>query len=147
MAASRSNYPAWIGVALSFYAFIAIGIAEGGLGVLLPSILSTYRLTPATVTLLFISQMVGYMTAAMTSSLLTSRLGLANMVWMAAIALTSALSIYAFTTHWPIMVTVGLFLGLGIGLIDAGINTYIASDQRNANLMGMLHAFYGIGHC
>ncbi|MGV0028861.1 MFS transporter [Phormidesmis priestleyi] len=145
MAASRSNDPAWIGVALSFYAFVAIGIAEGGLGVLLPSILSTYHLTLATVTLLFISQMVGYMTAAMTSSLLSSRLGLARMVWLAAIALTSALSIYAFTTHWPIMVTVGLFLGLGIGLIDAGINTYIASDQRNASLMGMLHAFYGIG--
>jgi fucose permease len=145
MAASRSNYPAWIGVALAFYAFIAIGIAEGGLGVLLPSILTTYRLTPATVTLLFISQMVGYVTAALTSSLLSSRLGLAKMVWLAAIALTSALSIYAFTTHWPIMVTVGLLLGLAVGLIDAGINTYIASDQRNANLMGMLHAFYGIG--
>ncbi|KAM3097373.1 MFS transporter [Phormidesmis sp. 146-35] len=145
MATSRSNYPAWIGVALSFYAFIAIGIAEGGLGVLLPSILTTYQLTPATVTLLFISQMSGYITAALTSSLLSSRLGLAKMIWMAAIALTSALSLYAFTTHWPIMVTVGLLLGLGIGLIDAGINTYIASNQRNANLMGMLHAFYGIG--
>jgi fucose permease len=145
MAASRSNHPAWIGVALSFYAFIALGISDGGLGVLLPSILSTYHLTPATVTLLFISQMSGYVTAALISSLLSSRLGLARMLWVAAIALTSALSLYAFTTHWPIMVTSGLLLGLGAGLIDAGINTYIASDQRNANLMGMLHAFYGIG--
>jgi hypothetical protein len=42
----HNTSPIWIGVAISFYAFIAIGIAEAGLGVLLPSILSTYQLTP-----------------------------------------------------------------------------------------------------
>ena len=141
----RSTYPAWIGVALAFYAFIAIGIAEGGLGVLLPSILTTYNLTPATVTLLFLSQVTGYAIAALTSSLLSSRVGLARMLLIAAIILTSALSIYAFTTHWFVMVATGTLLGLGIGLIDAGINTFIASSQDNANLMGLLHAFYGIG--
>ncbi len=135
----------WIGIALAFYAFISIGIAEGGLGVLLPSILDAYQLTPATVTFLFMSQVTGYMIAAATSSLLSSSLGLARSLLIASISLTSALSIYAFTTHWWIMVAAGLLLGLGTGLIDAGINTFIASDQKNANLMGMLHAFYGIG--
>lgn len=142
---SRRTDPAWIGVALSFYAFIAIGIAEGGLGVLLPSILTTYNLTPATVTLLFLSQVTGYAIAALTSSILSSRIGLARMLLLAAIILTSALSIYAFTTHWFVMVATGTLLGLGIGLIDAGINTFIASKQDNANLIGLLHAFYGIG--
>ncbi|MEH1838600.1 MAG: hypothetical protein V7L20_07500 [Nostoc sp.] len=33
---------------------LTIGIAEGGLGVLLPSIVSRYNLTPATFTLLFV---------------------------------------------------------------------------------------------
>lgn len=141
---SKLTYPAWIGIGLAFYAFIAIGIAEGGLGVLLPSILSTYHLTPATVTLLFLSQMSGYMVAALASSLLSSRMGLARMLLLATITLTGALVIYALTAHWSVMVAAGTLLGLGIGLIDAGINTYIA-DQRNANLMGLLHAFYGIG--
>ncbi|BBD65793.1 hypothetical protein NIES4072_05280 [Nostoc commune NIES-4072] len=31
----RSLPPLWIGVAIALYAFIAIGVAEGGLGVLL----------------------------------------------------------------------------------------------------------------
>lgn len=34
----RTLPPLWIGVAIALIAFIAIGIAEGGLGVLLPSI-------------------------------------------------------------------------------------------------------------
>jgi fucose permease len=138
-------YPAWIGIVLVFYTFIAIGITEGGLGVLLPSILQTYTLTPATVTLLFLSQVSGYVMAALTSSLLSSRFGLARMLLLATTMLTSALCIYALTTHWWVMVAAGILSGLGCGLIDAGGNTYIANDQRNANLMGMLHAFYGIG--
>lgn len=137
--------PAWIGVALAFYAFIAIGIAEGGLGVLLPSILATYNLTPATVTALFFSQISGYIVAALTSSLLSHRIGLARMILLAAVSVTSALCIYASTNQWVVMVLTGTLLGLGIGLIDAGINTFMAHDRRNANLMGMLHAFYGIG--
>ncbi|MBD2214547.1 MFS transporter [Nostoc linckia FACHB-104] len=135
----------WIGVAIAFYAFIAIGIAEAGLGVLLPSILSTYQLTPATVTLLFVSQISGYIVAAFSSSLVSSRLGLARMLLIAASALTTALLIYALSPYWLIMVIAGTLLGLGIGLIDAGINTYIVQDSRSANLIGSLHAFYGIG--
>jgi len=137
--------PAWIGVAISFYAFITIGISEGGLGVLLPSILKTFDLTPATVTFLFVSQILGYVIAAFSSSLISSRLGLAPMLFAAASTLTVALVIYGFASTWLIMVAAGTLLGLGIGLIDAGINTYMVSDQRKAKWIGLLHAFYGIG--
>jgi len=141
----RKSPPAWIGIALAFYAFIAIAVAESGLGVLLPSILETYNLTTATVTALFFSQISGYVVAALTSSLLSHRIGLARMILLAAISVMTALCIYASTSYWFVMVMTGILLGLGIGLIDAGINTFIAHKQDNANLMGLLHAFYGIG--
>jgi len=54
------------------------------------------------------------------------------MLLVASITLTSALVNYALTAHWSLMVASGTLLGLGIGLIDAGINTYI-NKQRNAN--------------
>jgi fucose permease len=147
MSLSRSPFKnqLWIGVALSFYAFIAIGIAEGGLGVLIPSIQATYNLTATTITLLFISQATGYIVAAFSSSLLSSRIGLARMLLLGAISLTSALLIYAVSPYWLLMVAAGTLIGLGVGLIDAGINSYIAHQQSNADLMGILHAFYGIG--
>lgn len=142
---TRSQAPTWIGIAIAFYAFIAIGIAESGLGVLLPSILETFHLTPATVTFLFVSQITGYVLAAISSSLISSRLGLAPMLLIAALALTTALATYSLASAWFVMVAVGTLLGLGIGLIDAGINTYMVSDQREAKWIGLLHAFYGIG--
>lgn len=135
----------FIGNALSFYAFIAIALAESALGVVLPSIQNTYQLNPATVSLLFVSQMSGYIAAALGSSLLVSKFGLAKTLLLGAISLTSSLIIYAITSSWLVMVLTGTLLGLGIGLIDAGVNTYVASDQTNASITGFLHAFYGIG--
>jgi fucose permease len=89
--------------------------------------------------------MTGYIISAMTSSLLSSLMRLAPMLLLASISLTSALVIYATTGYWFVMVICGALLGFGIGLIDAGVNTFIADNQKNANLMGVLHAFYGIG--
>lgn len=143
--ACRPWPPYWVGVAIAFYAFIAIGIAEAGLGVLLPSIWATYHLTPATVTLLFVSQISGYVTAALTSGPVTARLGLGRMLLVAASLLTCALLIYALSPVWLLMVAAGTLLGLGIGLIDAGINTALVQDDRTAHLLGALHGFYGIG--
>lgn len=91
----RTLPPLWIGVAIALIAFVAIGVAEEGLGVLLPSIVSTYNLTPATVTLLFVSQISGYILAAFTSSLVSSRLGLARMLLITA-AVSFATSIASF---------------------------------------------------
>ena len=145
MISTKSSPPLWIGVAISFYAFIAIGIAEAGLGVLLPSILREYNLNSATITLLFVSQISGYIMAALTSSVVSSRLGLGKMLFFAASMLTMALSIYALSPTWGLMVAAGTLFGLGIGLIDAGINTAIAQDDRSTNLIGLLHGFYGIG--
>ncbi|HIK16376.1 MAG TPA: MFS transporter [Leptolyngbyaceae cyanobacterium M33_DOE_097] len=141
----KPRFLAWIDIGLAFYAFIAIAIAESGLGVLLPSILMTYNLTTATVTALFFGQVSGYVVAAFTSSLLSQRIGLARMILLAATSVTTALCVYASTPYWFVMVMTGTLLGLGIGLIDAGINTFVAHKQDNANLMGVLHAFYGVG--
>ncbi|QFZ92668.2 MFS transporter [Synechococcus elongatus] len=142
---AQSSPPLWISVAIAFYAFISIGLAEASLGVLLPSILAEYGLTSATITLLFISQICGYILAAITSSLVMARLGLGRLLVLAAGLLTAALLIYALVPTWLLMVLAGPLLGMGIGLIDAGINTTLVQDDRTAHLLGALHGFYGIG--
>ncbi|HEY9809459.1 MAG TPA: MFS transporter [Halomicronema sp.] len=135
----------FLGNALSFYAFITIALAESALGVVLPSIQNTYNLNSATVSLLFLSQMSGYIASALSSSLLVNKFGLAKTLLLGSISLGLSLLIYAVTPAWSIMVLTGTLLGLGIGLIDAGVNTYVASNQDNAGITGFLHAFYGIG--
>ncbi len=43
-----------------------------------------------------------------------------------------------------VMVACGVLLGLGNGLIDGGLNVYVAENYE-ARHMNWLHAFFGIG--
>lgn len=74
----------------AFYAFIAIGLVEASLGVLLPSILQAFQLTTVTVTLLFLSQISGYLVADLGRSVISHTLGLGRMMLLAAGLLTTA---------------------------------------------------------
>ena len=131
-----------LGLILAFYAFIAIGMAEGGLGVLLPSIMQTFYLTPATVTLLFLSQITGYLVAAFTSSLLSNQMGLARMLLLASSLLTIALIIGALLDPAIATTLLGMYLPWRIvylvfasvvGLLVAGMIWAIATDYKPLN--------------
>jgi len=56
----------------------------------------------------------------------------------------SALIGYTLVPSWWMMVSLGVFAGLGAGAIDAGLNTYVAA-HFGERLMQWLHASYGIG--
>jgi fucose permease len=132
-------------VGTAFTAFLLIGAVEAALGVLLPSLLETFALSTATVTPLLASQIGGYGLAAVLSGIVINRLGLGRMLVTALAVLAAALTLYALTPRWDLMVAGGVALGLGIGLIDAGINTALARRQDAARLIGPLHGFYGVG--
>lgn len=53
----------------------------------------------------------------------------------------------AITQHPPYAVLIGIFIlaGLGNGVIDASWNAWIGAMADSSKLMGLLHAFYGMG--
>ncbi len=132
-----------MGVACS--AFVVIGAVEAALGVLVPSLLDTFTLSTGSVTLLLASQIGGYLLAALLNGVVNSRLGLDRLLLVAFTLLASALLLYALTPRWDLMVATGVAVGLGIGLIDAGLNTAVAQHAAGARLIGPLHGFYGVG--
>ncbi len=135
----------WMGISLAFYSFIVLGVLESSYGVLLPSIIATFNLNSATITSLFLSQFIGYIGAALVSSSQSNHVGYIRMLLLASIVLIFALAIYITTPIWPLMIAGGVLLGSGMGLIDVSSNTYIANDVDNADTIGYLHGFYGIG--
>lgn len=132
-----------MGVACS--AFVVIGAVEAALGVLVPSLLDTFTLSTGSVTLLMASQIGGYLLAALLNGVVNSRLGLDRLLLLAFTLLASALLLYALTPRWDLMVATGVAVGLGIGLVDAGLNTAVAQHEAGARLIGPLHGFYGVG--
>jgi len=132
-------------VGLAFFAFILIGANDGALGVLIPSMRLHYGVDKSTIGLLFLFQTIGYLIAAFNSGLLVERLGNRRFLVLGASSFLLGVGALSLMPSYIIVLLMMLPLGFGVAIIDAGLNTYIASKPRNAALLNYLHAFYGTG--
>src|SRR5205823_947167 len=132
-------------VGLAFFAFILIGANDGALGVLIPSMRLHYGVDKATIGLLFLFQTVGYLVAAFNSGLLVEKLASRSFLVLGVVSFLLGVGTLSLMPQFMVILIMMLPLGFGVAIIDAGLNTYIASMPRNAALLNYLHAFYGVG--
>ncbi len=134
-----------IQLAIAFFAFILVGANDGATGVLIPSLQAQYHVDKATIGLLFLSAVLGYLVAAFNSGPLVGKLGIRLFLLVGVSTfLTSAIVLSTIPPFWVTLLML-LPLGFGSALLDAGLNAYIASLPRNTTLLNYLHAFYGTG--
>ncbi len=125
-------------------AFVVIGTHAGAFGVLLPSIRAAYQVNVSTLSWAFVASTLGYITASL-GTMWQTRIGARRFLLL-------ALGIFLFSSGLislgvPFVVYLALtgLLGLGIGMIDAGLNAYLASLPHSTILLNYLHAFWGMG--
>jgi fucose permease len=140
-AANRPRLP----LGLSFFAFVLIGANDGAVGVLLPSIIAHYGITKATASLLFPLGAVGYLVAALGSGLLLERLGRRAFLMLGTGVFTTGAAVVLAAPSFSLLLPAFLLIGFGLGILDAGLNAYVAGLPRSAGLLNYLHAFYGAG--
>lgn len=132
-------------VALGVLAFILMGINDGMLGVLLPSIRGYYNVDKATVSLIFLASTFGYLTSAFSSGLLVARIGIRNLLLLGVGVFVVGVSLISLTVPFMVLPLCLYCTGFGIGIIDAGLNSYFVNFGRSTVLLNSLHAFYGAG--
>jgi fucose permease len=129
---------------LSYLAFISVGLPDGLLGVAWPSIRTTFDLPLDALGALLISITAGYVTSSFASGPILGRMNLGMLLALSAAATATSLFAYTLAPSWPVMVAFGTLAGFGAGAIDAGLNTFVATNYPPRTL-NMLHAFYGLG--
>jgi fucose permease len=132
-------------IGLAFSAFILIGMNDGAFGVLLPSLQTYYSVDKATIGLLFLTSAAGYLVAAFSSGLLLEWLGRKRYLTLGPAVLLTGAALFSLKPPFIVGLASTLLIGFGVAIIDAGLNTYIASLPRNTALLNYLHAFYGVG--
>ncbi len=130
---------------LSFFAFILVGANDGAVGVLLPSIMKHYGINEATVSLLFLATTFGYLTASFNLGLLMEKFGNWQTLLIGITLELLSTGILLFQPLFVVLLSAYFLLGMGIAIIDPGLNIYIAGLPRNTALLNYLHGFYGIG--
>lgn len=130
---------------LAFAAFILIGANDGALGVLIPSIRAFYQVDTATYSWVFVLSVIGYLGASFNNGLLNQKLGQRRFLLLALVLFLLGASLISLRFPFLFYLFFALLLGFGGGMLDAGLNTYIASLPKNAVMLNYLHAFYGVG--
>jgi fucose permease len=131
-------------LSLAYLGFISLGLPDGVLGVAWPSIRASFLLPLDAVGSLLAMSASGYVLSSLLSGHILSRMNVGALLAVSCVATATSLLAYAVTPLWSIMVATAFVAGLGAGAIDAGINTYMAT-QFGARTLNWLHAFYGIG--
>lgn len=131
-------------VIIAYLSFIALGLPGGLLGVAWPSIRDTFGVDQAALGTLLFTTTAGYLTASIFNGRIIIRLGVGKTLLLATTLITAGLLGMGTAGGWWVLIAIGLVVGLGQGMVDAGANLYFANNF-NARLMNWLHASFGLG--
>ncbi|KAI0645078.1 MFS general substrate transporter [Trametes meyenii] len=122
------------------------GWNDGTTGPLLPRIQSVYNVGFALVSLIFVFNCLGFITAAAANVWLMGRLGFGKLPVLGSVFQIIGYVLEAPAPPFPVFVLGYFANGFGIALQDAGANGYVASMKENTSTkMSILHAVYGLG--
>ncbi len=131
-------------IGLAYLGFIGLGMNAGLLGVAWPSMQAQFNVPLADVGYLLLASTFGYLTASFFSGTLAYRFGIGRLLVVGGAALALALGVAATTHIWLLLIAFMFIGGTGSGIIDAGLNAYLA-QHHGERAMNWLHASFGVG--
>ncbi len=130
--------------AFSFLAFVGYGLLTSLLSVGWPFIRDEFGLSDADQGLYGTVTMVGSFAASFLSGRMASKWGTGGLLAASTGLIAVGLLGQGMAFSWWFMIAAGVVAGFGSGLMNAGVNAYIAA-RYSALLMTWLHVFFGIG--
>jgi fucose permease len=131
-------------IGIAYLSFVVLGMSSGLLGVAWPSIRESFGLSLDAVGILLIATTIGYLLSSFSSGPVISRIGVGTLLMVSSVVAGAGLLGCSLAPTWWAMVLLGVSVGMGSGAIDAGVNTYFATNH-SASLMNWLHANFGVG--
>jgi fucose permease len=136
--------PAPFLIALSFLAFISLGLPDTVLGVAWPSVRQRFGLTQAGMGLVLACGVGGYFLSGLLAGRLVRAMGVGALLAASSGFVGLGLVGYAVAPSWYLFFPVATVIGLGSGAIDSGLNSY-AAHHFPVRYMNWLHASWSVG--
>jgi fucose permease len=104
-----------------------------------------YNLSYTIVSLVFLSPLLGYATAAIVNERAHCAIGRRGVAFVSSSCHLIAYILNCVHPPYPVLVVSFIFAGLGNGLADSAWNAWIGNLHNANQLLGLLHGFYGVG--
>ncbi|KAI5121776.1 hypothetical protein M0805_009587 [Coniferiporia weirii] len=128
------------------WAMFMEGWNDGTNGPLLPAMQRHYNIGFTVVSMIFVSNCVGFVTGAVANFRLIPKLGFGTTLVIGAVTQAIAYCIQAAAPPFPAFAIAPIFSGFGVALQNSGALVYVVHLDHNVSAkMGVLQAAYGIG--
>ena len=124
--------------------FVLLGMPVAAMGVAWPSAADDLGRTLADLGLITFAYGAGYTVSTLASGELTRRYSTGPLLVSASLAAAASLAVFVTSSAWFPFLVAAFVVGLSGGLLDAGVNAYVAV-HRGARAMGIIHTGFGVG--
>ncbi|RHZ73932.1 hypothetical protein CDV55_102559 [Aspergillus turcosus] len=124
---------------------VANGLNDSGPGALIPYIEKDYNIGYAVVSLIFVTNALGFILAAPVTQFFEAKLGRSKSYGLSMSFLVAGYVIILFKPPFPAVVASFFLLGFGIALNLALNNVFCANLANSTASLGAMHGSYGIG--
>ncbi|MFE8598984.1 MFS transporter [Archangium violaceum] len=131
-------------LALSYLAFVSLGLPDAVIGVAWPSIRETFSLPQAALGAALAMAASAYFTSGLFAGRFMRTAGLGSLLAISTALAATGVTGYGAAPAFTLFIAAACFVGLGSGAIDTGLNTY-AAHHFGARHMTWLHAAYSVG--
>ncbi len=129
---------------LAFFSFVVYGVPGAALGVAWLEMRLDFARTLQSLGQLLAVMTLGNLLTSALSGRLIGRFGLGKTCLGSSLLMLLGLLGYAFSPGWGLLLAATLLLGLGMGTLNTGVNTFVAHHYPLSR-MSWLHVFYGVG--
>ncbi|EHY59330.1 hypothetical protein HRR83_001397 [Exophiala dermatitidis] len=126
-------------------AFFLMGINDAATGALIPYVEEQYSIGYAIVSLIFVTNAVGFISMAPVSQMIEARLGRARSLMISMTLLSIGYLAIICTPPFPVIVVAFYFMGCGMALFLAMTNAFIVNLLNGTVILGFCHGLYGLG--
>ncbi|MCJ1229219.1 hypothetical protein MMC12_005884 [Toensbergia leucococca] len=125
--------------------FFGNGLNDSAPGALIPYMEKDYKVGYAVVSLIFVANALGFISAAPFANALQARLGRAKTLILAQTSMLVGYTMIVCTPPFPVVVLAFFFTGLGMATNLALNNVFCANLTNATTALGFGHGSYGIG--
>jgi fucose permease len=125
--------------------FLLMGLNDAASGALIPYIERHYHIGYALVSVIFVANAIGFISAAPLVNIVESRVGRAKTYIIATSLLSVGYTAILCTPPFPVVVVSFGVIGFGMALFLAMTNVFIVNLINGTVILGAMHGTYGVG--
>ncbi|CAG5163727.1 uncharacterized protein ALTATR162_LOCUS6530 [Alternaria atra] len=125
--------------------YFSNGINDSVVGALIPYMESYYHISYSIMSLVFVGNAIGFISAAFFTNMILGKFGRAKTLIFAELIQLSAYIILVCTPPYPLVVVSFFLLGFGAAINLALNNVYCANTHPPSVILGLAHGSYGVG--